>query len=283
MTQTFDKTKNAYLVLAHEDLAMLNLLLLRLVKTGVVFVHIDSGCRISEQDVISLPGIHVYKEIKVFWGGWSIVEATRFLADKAIENGADRLTLLSGISYPIVKDEELIGLAQSNVDIFEAGVVELDSISKSFRRRFTSGHLDFKVGNSFAARILRRLSREFFAVLPSLNPDLALHPLKLMVGSQWWSVTTKTYLDAMDLLKEHILIERYFQKIECSDESFFGTIFTQVSINHNNVGTTYVKWGKRGRPEFLVEIYPEQRGTFLFARKLNSETMERSLWLSREL
>jgi len=243
MSTQVAKAKNAYLVLAHEDLTMLNILLSRLAKTGVVFVHIDRGCRINEKDVLSLPGIYVYKEFKVFWGGWSIVEATRFLAGKAIENGANRLTLLSGYSFPIVEDEEFIGLALRDVDMFEAGVVNLDSITKSFRRRFTSGHLDFKVGNSLVARILRRLSREFFALLPSLNPDLALHPLKLMVGSQWWSVTTKTYLDSMKLLQDHILIERYFRRIECSDESFFGTVFGPVSINHLNAGTTYVNWG----------------------------------------
>ena len=82
MTNTFDKSKNAYLVLAHEDLTMLNILLSRLAKTGVVFVHIDRGCRINEKDVLSLPDIYVYKEFKVFWGDGRLSKLPDFLRVK---------------------------------------------------------------------------------------------------------------------------------------------------------------------------------------------------------
>lgn len=268
------RAKHAYLVLAHEDVAMLNILVTRLSKTGSVFVHLDAGCSINLREIVSLPEVQVFKEIRVKWGGWSIVQATRFLADKAIASGASRLTLLSGVTYPIVDDRKLEELAASDIDVFAAGLVDLANISKPFKRRFTSRHLEFKLGNSIIARIVRRLSREVFALLPSLNPNEDLSPLKLTLGSQWWSVTSKTYSHAFEILKINAKIEKYFKKIECSDESFFGTLFTAVSTNKQNTGTTYVEWGTKGRPISLDGIDPETSKDFFFARKFNSSEIE---------
>jgi len=148
MSKPFDKSKNAYLVLAHEDVKMLNILVARLVQTGVVYIHLDKSSRIKSPEVTLLDGVKLYREYKVKWGGWSIVEATKFLADKAIADSADRLTLLSGNAYPIVSDKVLIEHATANLDIFNADKVDLKTIHKSFRRRFTSGHFEFKLGNS---------------------------------------------------------------------------------------------------------------------------------------
>jgi hypothetical protein len=70
MSKEFNKNKNAYLVLAHSDVAMLNILIHRLLHTGIVFVHLDKSCKINRSDVLSDPGVYVYKEINVYWGGW---------------------------------------------------------------------------------------------------------------------------------------------------------------------------------------------------------------------
>jgi hypothetical protein len=266
--------EHAYLVLAHEDVAMLNLLVSRLVETGSVFVHIDRDCLISPDEIELYPSVYVYKAFRIKWGGWSIVEATRFLADKALVSGAKRLTLLSGLSYPIVSDDKLVELGQSDTDIFEAHIVDLEVIEKTFKRRFTSDHLEFKLGNSNFARIIRRASREFFALLPPLKPEKALNPLQLTFGSQWWSVSSKTYLDSMKKLIDHPSIEDYFKRIECSDESFFGTLFRAVSANHQNSGTTYVKWGSRGRPVVIQKIVSSEMNNFFFARKFSSRNID---------
>lgn len=261
---------NAYLVLAHEDVDMLNLLISRLVSTGLVFVHLDLGCSIQPEEVVTGPRIYVSKLMKIKWGGWSIVQATRLLADQAIAAGAKRLTLLSGLSYPLVSDDKLSELALSDSDIFEAQLVDLNSIGKVFKRRFTSHHLEFKLGNSLFARIVRRVSREIHSKLPSLNPERELSPLKLTLGSQWWSVSTSTYTSALEVLTTFPRIERYFREIECSDESFFGTLFTRVSQNHQNLGTTYVQWGGDGRPLVLAQVDPSVNEKYFFARKFSS-------------
>jgi len=123
---------------------MLNILVDRLVKTGVAYIHLDKGSRIDSSGVTMPDDVKLYREYKVKWGGWSIVDATKFLANKAIEHGANRLSLLSGNAYPIVSDSALIEHALSGIDIFDAVKVDLQIIDKNFQRRFTSRHLEFE-------------------------------------------------------------------------------------------------------------------------------------------
>ena len=154
---------NAYLVLAHEDVDMLNILTQRLLNTGFVYIHLDRLSKIQIAQVTPHPKVKVTKQIKVNWGGYSIVEATRLLADQAIADGATRLTLLSGLSYPIVRDEKLIEFAQSDLEYVDAGEVDLATQKKPFVRRFTSRHFSFHLKQNLFGRIIRRLSREFWA------------------------------------------------------------------------------------------------------------------------
>lgn len=207
------------------------------------------------------------------WGGYSIVVATRLLADQAIADGTTRLTLLSGVSYPIVSDERLIEFAQSDLEYVDANVVNLPTETKPFVRRFTSRHFSFHLKQNLYGRIIRRLSREFWARMPRIDPVTDLAPLKLTVGSQWWSVKSETYMKAMRLLGSNPKIEKYFQKIECADESFFGTVFHQVSPSHLQHGTTFVKWIYRGQPQIigLTELL-EARALvcFPFIRKITA-------------
>jgi hypothetical protein len=250
---------------------MLNILTQRLVNTGFVYIHLDRLSKIQIAQVTPHPKVKVTKQIKVNWGGYSIVEATRLLADQAIADGATRLTLLSGVSYPIVSDERLIEFAQSDLEYVDASEVDLSTQTKPFVRRFTSRHFSFHLKQNLFGRIIRRLSREFWARMPPIDPISELDPLKLTLGSQWWSVRSDTYVNAIQLLASDTGIEKYFEKIECSDESFFGTIFHGVCGNHADHGTTFVKWINRGGPKAIgpVELR-EARSTdrFLFIRKI---------------
>lgn len=263
--------RNAYLVLAHEDVDMLNILTQRIVNTGFVYIHLDQLSKIQIAQVTPHPKVKVTKQIKVNWGGYSIVEATRLLADQAIADGATRLTLLSGVSYPIVSDERLIEFAQSDLEYVDASEVDLATQRKPFVRRFTSRHFSFHLKQNLYGRIIRRLSREFWARMPGIDPVTELAPLKLTLGSQWWSVKGETYAKSMRLLTNNPSIENYFRKIECSDESFFGTIFHYVAKDHDEHGTTFVKWMNRGGPKAIgsAELLEAQRTDhFLFIRKI---------------
>jgi hypothetical protein len=262
--------RHAYLVLAHEDVDMLNILTNRLINTGFVYIHIDRKSPITIEQVVQHPKVKVTKQIKVNWGGFSIVEATRLLADQALSDGSTRLTLLSGVSYPIVSDSKLEEFAKSSVEYVDAGEVDITTLTKAFRRRFTTRHFSFHLKQNLYGRIIRRISREFWAMMPRIDPEQELGKVKLTLGSQWWSVRSETYTEALELLTNDPKIEKYFQDIECADESFFGTIFHNVTQAHLLRGTTFVKWGGRGRPQSLeradIQLQSDQ---FFFVRKLS--------------
>ncbi len=228
--------RHAYLVLAHEDVDMLNILTNRLINTGFVYIHIDRKSPITIEQVVQHPKVKVTKQIKVNWGGFSIVEATRLLADQALSDGSNRLTLLSGVSYPIVSDAKLKEFAEGSIEYIDAGEVDLKTQTKAFRRRFTTRHFSFHLKQGLYGRIIRRISREFWAAMPHIDPVKELGAIKLTLGSQWWSVTSDTYTKAMALLGQNKKVQFYFEKIECSDESFFGTLFHNVADNHPNIG-----------------------------------------------
>jgi hypothetical protein len=191
-----------------------------------------------------------------------MVQATLLLADKAVKHGATRLTLLSGVSYPIVSDQRLLELANSEFDYVDTGEADLNQISKAFYRRFICNHFSFPLKQNIFGRAIRRLSRELWALMPKLDPIQALSPTQLMIGSQRWSVKRDTYLQGVELLKSNRSFDTYFKKIECSDESYFATIFSAVSDNIKRHGTTYVKWVGRGKIQDLdCELIRELRGT----------------------
>jgi hypothetical protein len=118
--------------------------------------------------------------------------------------------------------------------------------------------------------------------MPHLDQNLELGKVRLTIGSQWWSVTSKTFLKGQWLVNQQKNIEVYFKKIECSDDSFFGSIFHHSSEDHINHGTTYVQWIDRGFPKWIkVEDLKamDQGKDFLFTRRVTSG--EASLIASR--
>jgi hypothetical protein len=265
--------RHAYLVLAHEDVDMLNILTNRLINTGFVYIHIDRKSPITIAQVLQHPKVKITKQIKVNWGGFSIVEATRLLADQALSDSSTRLTLLSGVSYPIVSDAKLKEFAESSIEYVDAGVVDLKTQTRAFRRRFTSRHFSFHLKQNTFGRLIRRLSREFWALMPHFDPSKELGDIELTLGSQWWSVTSDTYAKSILLFEQNPKVRSYFKKIECSDESFFGTLIHHVTKIHTAHGTTYVKWTVGGGPKSieLADIERESRaGHFLFVRKITS-------------
>jgi hypothetical protein len=207
----------SYLVLAHEDVDMLNILTNSLINTGFVYIHIDRKSAIKIEQVIQHPKVKVTKQIKVNWGGFSIVEATCLLADQALSDGSTRLTLLSGVSYPIVSDAKLKEFAESSIECVDANEVDLTTQTKAFRRRFSTRHFLFHLKQNLFGRILRRISREFWALFPKFEFNKELEDIKLALGSQWWSVKSDTYTRAMDLIEGNKKVKAYFMKIECSD------------------------------------------------------------------
>lgn len=264
-------------MLIHEDPKAAIKLIKKLMLTGNIYAHLDKKSPIKISDLAFDPRVHVYKEFSVKWAQWSMVSTIDFLANKALENGATRITLISGVSYPIIEATELRKRMESEIDYFDANVVTQETALTKMGRRFTQRTIGLKMQNSFFPRLIRMVIRRILRLLSKLDFEKELSGLKLYVGSAYWSVTRETYLKSKELLQRNPNIESYFKKIEFSDESIFVTLFAATSTNHINQGTTFVKWSGRGRPLPLMdfEIKEQMRiGKYWFVRKIYSNQLK---------
>ncbi len=100
--------KHSFLILAHHDAPMLHRLVNRIAPLGPIYLHADSKSNISDWNLEVLPSTVLAQRVPVYWGDWSVVEATTRLLERALSDPANvRFTLLSGVDYPIISNDEL--------------------------------------------------------------------------------------------------------------------------------------------------------------------------------
>lgn len=94
-------TRLAFLLVAHQDPAQLERLCGRLAGHAI-FVHIDGRAKdFPVERIAALPGVVMVPRIPVYWGDFSVIEATLTSLRTAQAQGPfDRYVLLSGACYP---------------------------------------------------------------------------------------------------------------------------------------------------------------------------------------
>lgn len=115
----------AYLVLCNTDAAHIGRLARRLVLSAsenAVFIHVDKKSPINDEvirAVIGVPNIRIIEErYKVFWGGFSAINATYALLRAAVNHGKfDRYILLQGADYPIKSNQYIDVFFEDNKDV----------------------------------------------------------------------------------------------------------------------------------------------------------------------
>lgn len=281
-------SKPAFLILAHEDQPLLEVLTGKMLEFGSVYIHIDKKSPIPVDFYEADSRLHVYKEFSIRWGHWSMVEATMFLANKALAEGATYLSYLSGNTLPVCSKKKFQEFLDHEDDYFEANPItneEFANRHRSFQLRFTHRYIAFKSRRNFLGRLQRRLMRELFALTPKLNYKKALGDMTLCHGIGFWSVKATTYTQAMAEAHARPTVMKYFKATEISDESFFQTAFCFVTSPKANTARTYVDWIGSGTPAFITKEHLQaiQDGDYIFARKFrsgDSETLfeEQSIW-----
>jgi len=268
-------SKPAFLILAHEDQPLLELLTGQLLQFGTVYIHLDTKSSIPESFLENRPNLHIYKEFSIRWGHWSMVEATMFLADKAVADGATYLSYLSGNTLPVCSKEEFQEFLDEEGDYFEANPItdeEFANRNRAFQHRFTHRYIAFKSRRNFAGRLQRRLMREAFALTPKLNYKKSLGDMTLCHGIGFWSVKATTYTRAIIEAHGRPSLMKYFKATEISDESFFQTAFRFITAPKANTARTYVDWIGSGTPAFITKDHLKaiQDSDYIFARKFRS-------------
>ena len=108
---------HAFCILAHKDPELVEILIEELKPIGKIYLHIDLKPLGDFSGLLSREDLFIASDVNVKWGHWSQVEATLILINRAIEEGATRLTLISGDSLPLASKEKFSRLLSGDIDI----------------------------------------------------------------------------------------------------------------------------------------------------------------------
>lgn len=266
--------KHAFLILAHQDEAMLRRLVARIAPLGPVYVHVDAKSDMSGWQTDNFACNFLTRRVPVYWGNWSMVEATTLLLETALsENSNVRFTLLSGSHYPIISNAEIQESAQfagnliasrSAPNMPDGSRPESEYERRYYRTRNPNGTWSV-IKNGFMNRLVfYHRPLEWTAVAPDSG---------MRAGSQFWSIEREFAEYCVSRIRTPTPLIDYFKKIVCSDEKIFATLYGEFSNAFLPEGTTYAKWagGANPVPISLEDIQSAlKKYPFWFARKFDS-------------
>lgn len=253
---------------------MLRRLVARVAPLGPVYVHVDAKSTMSGLRADNFDGKIVARRIPVYWGDWSMVEATTLLLETALSESSNvRFTLLSGSHYPIISNDEIRRRANVAGDLIASrsapnmpdGSRPESEYERRYYRTANPNGTWSKAKNGIMNRVVfygRPL--KWRAVAPESG---------MRAGSQFWSIEREFAEYCVSRIRTPTPLIDYFKRIVCSDEKIFATLFGEFSNTFISEGTTYVKWSGRPNPApiSLAEIQTAlDRYPYWFARKFQS-------------
>lgn len=217
--------KHAYLILAHNEFALLNLLIQALDDPrNDIFIHFD-------KKVNPLPALHtafaklslLKNRVSIYWGDVSVVEGEYALFEEAVKTGPYAYYhLLSGVDMPLRSQEEIHAFFQAHQGKEFIGFSQGD-IRKQVDRKVHRYHLYPKHfreeggGMPFLRKAIRSAALEFQGLM-GIRRNQALDFKK---GTQWVSIT-QDFVQYVLQQKEQVL--NTYARTFCSDEIYLQTL-----------------------------------------------------------
>lgn len=281
----------AYLILAHEQPELVHRLIEALqTERSRFFVHIDrKSDRSAFASIERLTHVTILpatQSVKVYWAGWSIVEATLRLirTARASEDRFAAYVLLSGTHHPIRSSHRIEAVATHGRACITLRPVPLPHKPMS---RFDRIHLEGAYRTSLPRRLITRLANRVLAFAGQRDPNRILGDMKLFAGCQFWVLPEA----AIEWIETEIAkspeIVRFFHHVRMPEESFFQTLIGNSPFLEGATGTaTFVDWShptekpcfieERHLPLLLSEDFKTLKhgGPPLFARKFGKRNLD---------
>ncbi len=211
----------AYLVLAHADPVHLGRLVRALGDSSDVFVHVDA--KVDQGPFVAAAGRAAFIEerVRVFWAGYSMVEAIMRLIRRALDSGREytHFVLLSGADYPIKPQSEICAHLVENRGRQFIKYIDMRESKDHYLRQVTRKHFQDPVfGESLVDRAIRK-------VLRSINLPNKWDPsIVPYFGSNWWALTPDCCRYIVEFVEANNGFEAMNRRTFSPDEHFFHTI-----------------------------------------------------------
>ena len=235
--------KIAYLILAHNNPKHLQRLITSLSSSASsFFIHLDqkSDCA----DFSSIKGENIYfikKNIAVFWGDFSIVEATLILLRTALlaQHNFERFVLLSGADYPIRSTAHI-------ESFFEARKTEEFIALKTpsnLTYRLASYRIRPKHTNAVVMKVINKINKIIESYKFRRDYKMHLGALLPYGGSDWWALSREACDFVLNFVKNNKKIVNFLKNTSIPSESFFHIILGNSNFKSKIVRPlTYVDW-----------------------------------------
>ena len=268
----FTFMKLAHLILAHANPTQLHRLVTKLKHNDAhIFIHLDEKTDFQPFRFISnIKNVFFIKNrYKVYWGGYSIVQATinSFEEILATGNAYSYINLLSGQDYPIKNVQVIHDFLATNSGKIFMNFLSVKNEWQEALPRIERYHLlnwNLPFGTYTAERMVN-------ALLPVRHLPKGIVP----VGrSQWFTATPESIAYIVQYVRDNRKIVDFFKLTWAPDEMIFQTIlynseFREKMVNDNLL---YVDWSERKpSPKLLTmeDAVDLQNSEKFFARKFN--------------
>lgn len=218
-----------------------------------IFIHVDKKADLKTflPHIPAQQNVHLLeRRIKVFWGGYSQVQATLNLMEEAVESGIDfkYAVLLSGSHYPI-KSNSYIYEKFRNSKLEYLQFAKTRDVGSEFKTS-TYSLYDHAIFNPrtvfFENKLLNKFARIpgflvgifFTKVLPKLYKRRMVRNIIPYTGANWWTITKPCMdyvLNYLDSNKDYV---KYFRFCIQPDETFFHTIICNSNFRLENSDVT---------------------------------------------
>jgi hypothetical protein len=276
---------HAFLITAYKDEEQLSSLVTQLLKyDSLIYIHIDKKSkslqknfrdRYAGNDRVKI----IADPVKVYWGGFSHLNAILILLEKAYENPANsRFHLLSGQDLPIRSKKDFDAFFEIN------GHKEYITNFKLPAPQWQNGGLDrikyyhlndiLDPKKYFFPRINGRFIRlQKWLGMKRKQPS---YISDYYGGGTWWTLRREAVNEIMSFTKKHPDFVSCFKHTYCGEEIFFQTILcnSKLKVSIISEDLRYIDWSAPdGKfPPVLDESYLEKmyQKEIFFARKFDS-------------
>lgn len=277
--------KHAFLIIAHNELRILNILLTMLDDSrNDIFLHLDKKWRLNIQDLYHPQKANLFflkKRMDIRWGDISSIKLEFRLFRMAYENGPYLYYhLLSGTDLPIKSQDYIHEFFQKNYGKEFVGFAQgkdnrIDCYNKVMKFHFFSRH--FHSSSKLLVNIRTRLENILNKYLTRSSS------ISFKKGTNWVSITNEC---CQYILSKEKSILRRFRFTQCGDEIFLQTLIYNSAFYENcyNLSDEYVSnqreidW-KRGNPyNWTIEdkdylLHSDK----IFARKITEKNIDLAL------
>jgi hypothetical protein len=271
--------KIAYLITAYNNYNHLKRLISALNDSNVVFfIHIDKKSKMPN-NLNEFGNVVFIERTKIWWGGWSHVDAIIRLIRNAISYRFDYYILLSGSDYPIRPNSvlyKILSIGDEYITISKERIHKLERIKYYYFDGFD--RRDIHSIKTVFFLFLERLSRLFF--------QKKSYPFKQIYdGGTWWALSHDCLLFVMDQVDNNKDYIKFFKTCCIPEEGFFQTIIGNSPFYGKcKSNLTYQDWSTNPAPAWInkshIELFKRQLefnvgyGNFVpfFTRKFNDES-----------